>query len=281
MIGAIIFAQNNANIDYTKLAVFAAERVICHLEIPVSLITDNKAWLIKNYPNHKFDKIIEIPPETQSQQKKFYDGTLSASTAEWKNLARHQVYDLTPYESTLVIDSDYIINSSILKHAFERDYDIQIYKHSFDLAGWRETTEFTRINQYSIPFYWATVFFFKKSPITKTFFDLITYIKLNWMYFRMLYNIESQLFRNDFAFSIAIHILNGKTAGEIVIELPGKMTYCTDRDLLVSMEENTMKLLVEKKDRLGEYIAAKTTGLDVHIMNKASLLRVIDGGCGV
>jgi hypothetical protein len=169
----------------------------------------------------------------------------------------------------------------MLKKAFDREYDIQLYKNSFDLAGWRNKSEFERINQYSIPFYWATVFFFRKTPITKTFFDLISYIKLNWLYFRMLYSIDSEMYRNDFAFSIAINIMNGKTNGEFVTELPGTMTYCTDRDILIKIDDNKVKLLIEKEDRYGEYMAAKATGIDIHVMNKVSLIRFIDGGNGV
>lgn len=281
MIGAVIFAQNNSTIDYTKLAIFAAERVIKFLNIPVSLITDDKEWLEKNYPNHNFDKIIEIPTESGIQEKLFFDGSISSTRLDWKNLTRHQIYELTPYEETLVIDSDYIINSDILKKVFDRECDIQLYKNSFDLASWRNTSEFTRINEYSIPFYWATVFFFKKTPITKSFFDLISYIKLNWTYFRVLYNIDSGLYRNDFAFSIAIHIMNGKTSGDFVSELPGKMVYATDRDILVKITDNKVNLLVEKQNGYNEYIAVKTTGTDVHIMNKYSLIRFIDGGNGV
>jgi hypothetical protein len=281
MIGAVIFAQNNSDIDYTKLAIFAAERVRNYLNIPVSIITDNKEWLFTKYPNHMFDKVIVIPSDIGSQQKLFYDGSISSKKLDWKNLTRHQIYDLTPYDETLVLDSDYIINSDMLKKAFDREYDIQLYKNSFDLAGWRNKSEFERINQYSIPFYWATVFFFRKTPITKTFFDLISYIKLNWLYFRMLYSIDSEMYRNDFAFSIAINIMNGKTNGEFVTELPGTMTYCTDRDILIKIDDNKVKLLIEKEDRYGEYMAAKATGIDIHVMNKVSLIRFIDGGNGV
>jgi hypothetical protein len=281
MIGAVIFAQNNSDIDYTKLAIFAAERVRNYLNIPVSIITDNKEWLYTKYPNHMFDKVIEIPTDIGTQQKLFYDGSISSKKLDWKNLTRHQIYDLTPYDETLVLDSDYIINSDMLKKAFDREYDIQLYKNSFDLAGWRNKSEFERINQYSIPFYWATIFFFRKTPITKTFFDLISYIKLNWLYFRMLYSIDSEMYRNDFAFSIAINIMNGKTNGEFVTELPGTMTYCTDRDILIKIDDNKVKLLIEKEDRYGEYMAAKATGIDIHVMNKVSLIRFIDGGNGV
>jgi hypothetical protein len=278
--GALIFAHNNTGIDYTKLAVYAATRVKQYLEIPVSIVTDNVQWLESEYPNHPFDRVIEIPSES-STQKLFFDGTLSYKTLEWKNLTRSRAYDLTPYDKTLILDSDYIISSDILKNAFKLDVPFQIYKHSFDLASWRDTKEFARINQYSIPFYWATVVVFEKSFITQTFFDLITYIKQNWLYFRVLYSIEASAFRNDYAFSIAIHIMNGKMSGDFAIELPGSMTYIKDKDILLNIKDSSMNFLVEKKDYLGEYVAAKTTGIDVHVMNKSSLIRVIDVGLGV
>jgi len=279
--GALIFAQSNPSIDYIKLAVFAAERVKKYLNIPVAIATDNPDYLVTNFPNHPFDDIVTLQVDSVTQQRLFYDGSLVSKTLAWNNTTRNQAYELSPYDTTLVLDSDYILNSSILKCAFDIDYDFQIYRNSFNVAEWKGSSEFKRINQYSIPFYWATVFIFKKTTVTKAFFDLIVYIKQNWQYFRTLYNIDAPTFRNDFAFSIAIHIMNGKTNGEFAIELPGTMSFSTDRDVLVSIDDNKVKLLLAKSDNIGEYIAAKTTGLDLHIMNKQSLNRFIDGGSGV
>jgi len=279
-VGAVIFAQNNSIIDYVKIAIFAANRATKFLNIPVSLITDNVKYLNDTYPDHPFDQVIEIPAEKPTS-KKFYDGTLSAKLVEWKNLSRNSVYDLTPYDRTLVLDSDYIINSNILKLALDTDSDFQIYRKSFDLAGWRDTSAFERINCYSIPFYWATVFVFDKNPIIKSFFDLISYIKSNWFYFRVLYSIENAMYRNDIAFSIAIHLMNGKTNGEFVTDLPGQMFYTIDKDILLDINDQKMQFLVEKEKHLGEYIAAKIEDTDVHVMNKSSIIRYIDGGYGV
>ena len=279
--GAVLFAQNNSHIDYIKMAVFAAKRVQQYLEIPVSIITDNKQWLETHNPDHTFEHVIEIPGSKIHQQKKFYDGSLSHKLAEWKNFSRGQVYNLTPYDTTLVLDSDYIISSTVLKPALDRDCDLQIYHNSMDLSTWRPTDEFYRINQYSIPFYWATIFIFKKSPVMAAFFDIIAYIKDNWRYYSMLYNINSHVFRNDFAFSIAIHLMNNKMPGDFTMELPGKMTYIMDRDILLGIEDSTMRFLVEKQNHHGEYLLVKTADLDMHIINKQSLLRFIDGGSGV
>jgi len=279
--GAVIFAQNNRLIDYTKLAIFSANRIKQFLSIPVSIVTDNKQWLIDSYPDHPFDSIIEIPFQTRYFEKEFHDGSMYSSFLEWKNLSRTQVYNLTPYDKTLVIDSDYIISSGLLKTAFDLDYNLQIYSDSVDLAEWRSTGEFQRINQYSIPFYWATTFVFQKNPVMECFFNLVSYVQSNWGYYRTLYSIQPVAYRNDFAFSIAIHIMNGKTNGEFASKLPGKMYYTLDKDFLVSMKDKKINFLVAKKDHVGEYTLAKTEGLDVHIMNKQSLLRFIDGGIGV
>lgn len=278
--GALIFAHNNVGIDYVKIAIYAASRVKKYLEIPVSLVTDNAEWVKQTYANHGFDSIIEIPME-KSTPRSFYDGTLSSKKMEWKNATRSSAYDVSPYETTLVLDSDYILCSDILKIALDIDADLQIYRDSFDLASHRDTACFKRINNQSIPFYWATVFVFRKNFITKAFFDLVAYVKHNWSYFKILYGIDSGNFRNDFAFSIAIHIMNGKTNGEFAINLPGTMTYGLDRDVLIDITEDKVKMLIEKENYLGEYTVAKTHGIDVHVMNKASLERFIDGGSGV
>ena len=59
------------------------------------------------------------------------------------------------------------------------------------------------------------------------------------------------------------------------------MTYIMDRDILLGIEDSTMRFLVEKQNHHGEYLLVKTADLDMHIINKQSLLRFIDGGSGV
>ena len=272
--GVLIFAQNNSEIDYAKISLFAAKRVKEYLGVPVSLITDSASWLKQSQPDAEtvFDQIIEIWTDTH-QTKKFYDGSLAAKTLTWKNLSRVDCCFLSPYDETLVIDSDFIISSSTLKNIWSSQHDFLIYKDSFDLANWRDDRSFRYLNQHSIPFYWATAFYFKKTSATWAFFDLIKNIKLNWNYYRLLYNIDSTVFRNDFAFSIAIHMMGEDFAAP----LPGKMNYILDRDILLDIDKSKLKFLVEKKNYNGEYTAVKTSNIDVHVMNKYSLTRCIDG----
>lgn len=272
--GVLIFAQNNVEVDYAKISLFAAERVKKYLDVPVTLVTDSREWLLKSQPSaaQVFDTFVDVYSDTE-QTKKFYDGALSSRVLNWKNLSRSDCYDLSPYNETLVIDSDYIISGNNLSNIWNNSQDFLIYKDSFDLAQWRDSRSFKYLNQYSIPFYWATAFYFKKTAVNQSFFDIVKHIKHNWSYYKALYSIDSSVFRNDFAFSIAIHMMGGEN---FATPLPGKMNYILDKDLLIDIANEKLQFLVEKNSYVGEYTAAKTTGLDVHVMNKYSLTRCIE-----
>ncbi len=272
--GIVIFAQNNSDIDYAKMSIFAAKRAKKFLDVPVSLITDSTEWLLTSQPDAKevFDQIISIwTPE--HQYKTFHDGTLSSKQLEWKNFSRSKCYELSPYDETIVIDSDYIINSDILSSAWGSDTEFLIYKIGNDLAGWRDDSSFKFINQFSIPFYWATAFYFKKTQTTDSFFRFVEHIKQNWLYYKNLYCIDSSIYRNDFAFSIALHAFGE----DFFTTLPGKLNYILDRDVLLETNDVSMKFLIEKENYAGEFTLIKTSGLDVHVMNKYSLMRIIEG----
>ena len=191
--------------------------------------------------------------------------------ATWKNSNRALSFDLTPYDHTLVLDIDYVINSDFLLKCFDINSDFLIFKDSCDLAGWRGSKEFQYVNQFSIPFYWATVFCFKKTEKNKLFFNLIKHIKNNWDYYQILYQIVEPNFRNDYAFSIAIHIFGE----QFKTNYPGKLYYVTDRDFLLLIDGNSSVFLVEKAACHNEYIPARVNNLDVHVMNKYSLIEIL------
>jgi hypothetical protein len=158
---------------------------------------------------------------------------------------------------------------------WEQPNEFLIYAKHNDLAGWRDTREFDFVSEQSIPFYWATVFFFKKSKQNDNFFSLIKHIKENWIYFVKLYQLNSTKFRNDIAFSIAIHMMNGFTHGNFATPIANKLTYTLDRDFLIKQKDQSMTFLVQAKNSTDAYTVVKTNNLDVHVMNKNSLLTVM------
>lgn len=274
--GAFLIARNNGHIDYVKQAVFLAKRIKKYLDIPVSLATDSIKYLESAFGVDDFDKVIALDYTTEANMRYFFDGTLSKTSASFKNSNRASVYKLSPYDETLLMDTDYIISNDLLKSVFSSASDFLIYKKSNDIAKVRNESEFDKISDTSVDFYWATIVFFRKTDINKTFFDLVAHIEQEWNHYRRVYQITSNLFRNDFAFSIAIHIMNGFQIGNFAQQLPGSMLYTIDRDILWKLDQDEMMFLVEKKNYLGEYTALKTKGQNIHVMNKISLNRIID-----
>lgn len=278
--GILVFARNNNKVDYVKQAYFLALRIRKYLNLPTSIVTDSVGYLERQFPdwNEVFDEVINLNKIKRSENlttKTYYDGSLSKHSLEFKNDARVLAFDLSPYDQTLMLDSDIVIQNSSFLNCFATDSNFQIYSECTDIAGHRDYSEFTYFNDSGIKFYWATCVYFTKSAENKVFFDLLKHIQENWLYYNHVYNVNRSTFRNDYAFSIAIHIMNGHNAGNFAQEMPGKLFYITDRDILQTINENSCLVLVEKKDNLGEYTPVRIKNLNLHAMNKFSLNRCI------
>tara|TARA_B100001287_G_scaffold170820_1_gene143736 strand:- start:4168 stop:5007 length:840 start_codon:yes stop_codon:yes gene_type:complete len=270
--GVLLFANNNEQIDYIKQAIFCAKRIKRFTKLHVTLVTDDVQHL-KKFPFYKkyINKIIKAQSSKETQQKKFYDGD-SYIDATWKNFSRATCYDITPYEQTLVIDTDFIINSPSILECFKTNHDFLINRFAFDLNTVRDSSTELLVSNTSIPMYWATVFYFTKTTKTKILFNLIQHIRNNWSYYKLLYNIVSNTYRNDFAFSIALHILSNHQSIVWPKVLP-TLYMITGKDTLLNIEDTKMTLLLQQGQK---EIACSITGSDLHIMNKFSLDRYVD-----
>lgn len=274
--GVVLIACNNSEIDYIKQANFLASRISKYMNLPTTLITDNVEYLEENYKKHNFEKVVEIPTPKSFSYKKYFDGIFSKKQLEFKNSSRSNVYDLSPYDETLLLDTDFIISNDLLCSCFEQTKDFLIYKDAFDFAGWRDPNEFKFISEIGPDFYWATCVFFRKTEENKIFFNLVSHIKDYYSHYRNLYKLNTNVFRNDHAFSIAIHIMNGYTENSFAGKMPGTMYYITDRDLLLEMHDDNFLMLVQKENDSNQYVPVRVKGSNVHIMNKYSLNRIID-----
>lgn len=276
--GVVLFAQNNHSLDYIKQAIFCAKKIKKHLNLPVAIATDNADYLTENYPYYEkyIDYVIELDWKECKQKRIMRDGTMSDRDLEWRNHDRGTVYDITPFDETLVMDTDFIVGNDIFLNAFDAPDDFLLYRHVTDLNHDREGQElFDKISDRSVDMYWATVFYFKKTARNKVLFDLINHIKENWLYYRLVYQIPDITYRNDFSFSIAIHILNGHQVSNWPKTMPGNLWFTTDADILVKLKDESYTFLIDKKDWKGHYNINHVSDVNIHIMNKFSLDRAI------
>lgn len=263
--GVVLLAYNNG-LDYIAMAKNVANRVKNFLELPVTLITDSKIT------DNCYDKIIHLP-DLSTNFKTFNDEDVK-SKLQWKNFNRSEVFHLSPYDHTIILDVDYIIQSNFLKKCLTLNKDLMMYKHSYNISGF-QTNEFTFLNNFSIPFYWATVVIFRKTKKNELFFNYVRHIKNNWDYYKELYQIIDKKFRNDFAFSIALHIANGCISDESKYNIPGKLHYVTDKDSIMELQQTSCKFKVQDLNLIDNSYIVQSTNVDVHVMNKFSLLRCL------
>jgi hypothetical protein len=276
--GVLLFAFNNAEIDYIKQAIFCAKKIKEHLKLSVALVTDNISYLETAYPFYKkyIDVVLLVPKEKTTQLKNFSDGAYSLKKLEWKNQSRPDCYEISPFDETIVLDVDYITCNDNLLNCFKIDEEFLIYKNPIDVANTvRNINSFDRISDRSIDMWWATGFYFKKSPFMKMYFDLVKHIKENWTYYRLIYQIPNTNYRNDFSFSIAIHILRGFQESSWPVTMPGTMYMSFDTDILEKLDGNALTIIADYKNN-ASYMAVSVKDANVHVMNKFSLGRIID-----
>jgi hypothetical protein len=274
--GALLLARNNSEVDYIKQAVFCANRIKKYQGIPVSIITDAADYLEKTYPDHPFDKVINANASGTDTYRKYHDGSWTRKSLQFKNTDRSTAYHLTPYDETILLDTDFIVANDVLNRCFDQDHNLMMYSNNaFEFSGWRDVSEFKFISDTGPQFYWATCVFFRKTAPNQIFFNLVSHISENWHHYRHMYQITSGVFRNDFAFSIAAHIMNGHRDGNFVKPMPGTKYFITDRDYIEEIIDDKFIFLIEKQGT-ADCFAIQSTGSNVHIMNKFSLNRIID-----
>lgn len=272
--GVVLFALNNERVDYFDLASFCAMQIKKHLKLPVTVVTDQNTYARKEKFFHLFDKVIPIEINYKKlSEKRFQNGFYDSALVNYRNNARYQIYDITPYNETLVIDVDVVICNDNWLNVFNTDEVLLISQNSQDINFDRgKEKQFTYVSDESIPFYWATVFYFKKCDITRRYFNLIRFIQENWDYYRRLHMCKSELFRNDYAFSIALNILSNYGDNKWWGDLPGKIYHSMDTDVLLNFDQTReeFKMLVRHgTKKIHSY--QRIHGLNLHIMNKLSL----------
>jgi hypothetical protein len=282
--GVLMYAYNNPEIDYFKIACANALMIRKNLQVPVSIVTDEgsvnwaKEALTEEFVNHCFEHIIIVTKNYGfKNEKNFNDTSYNSKSLQFYNCNHWEAYKLSPYDETLFIDCDYLIMSSALSNCWDSRNDVMINHKIYSPID--QVPPYSKnIDDMGIKLYWATVIYFRKSPLAKHLFYLVQHIQENYAYYRELYYFNSGIFRNDHAFSIAIHMMNGFNEFESVVkELPiSGLLMSWDVNDIHSLSLNDVTLYVEKPEVPGTYILSRIKNTDIHIMNKWAISRYSD-----
>ena len=191
--GVLLFAFNTATVDYVKIAEQAARLVHHTLNLPVTLVTDHGA-----ITTH-VDQTVIVENNVDNVRVGYAKGT------QWRNGNRYQAYELSPYDETILIDTDYLMLDDSLLKVLDTTTDYRIVYNNRN----PKQSMTGDMGQMSFNYVWATAITFKRTDKTARLFELVGRIQRNYSYYRRLYHIRETNFRNDYAFAIANNIVSG------------------------------------------------------------------------
>jgi len=263
--GALIFAFNNEHIDYLSMARWSAGNIQRCLDIPTAIITDN-TFVSKDY-----EQCIYANPEGK-YTRKFAD---QENDVTWYNGNRVDAYRLSPWDQTLVLDADYVVASNQLKKVLTMNCNFAAHKTAYDILHQDNFDNLNSFGNFKMPMWWATVMMFRKSPEVEMIFDCMNMIKKNWEHYKNLYKILTPTYRNDFALSIALGIVNGHTLDHN--DIPWKLASLTPSRSLTKIAVDEYRVDFLTHDQKSRYITICKQ--DFHAMGKRHLGDIIASDC--
>ena len=284
--GVIMFAHNNTEIDYFRLAVVNALLVQKNLGIKnITVVTDPHSLkqgektlgkrLVKKAINNIV--VVEKDKDFKARNLRLYkDTSHNAKHLPFYNVNRCDAYNISPYDETLLIDVDYLILSDTLNHCWGHNNELMMNWKYQDIMFERKDPTLSRLNPLGITMYWATVVYFKKTEYVNNFFNVVKHVKKNAVYYRDIYKWPGTLYRNDYSFSIAAHMVGG-FVDKAIPQLPTTLYKSFDTDDIHSADGlNSIIMYLEKPDEPANFILTKWKDMDLHVMNKWAINRVSD-----
>lgn len=258
--GATILAFNNDAIDYVAMAAWSAHRIRHWLKIPVCLVTDS------DQVDPVFDHVVRV--QALGDRHRYFEDI--GHSVPWHNANRADVYDLTPWDRTLLLDADYVVNSDVLTAVLDSRLDFTCHRWASDLASGQFLDDLNWFGRYRFPQWWATVMMFDKTAHARHIFDTMRMVREHWEHYRLLYAVANPTFRNDHALSIALGVCSGHTLATQDIVWPlmsvmphNALTQIGDWDFAIESQREQRPLSVTIR------------GTDFHAMGKAHLGAIV------
>jgi len=166
--GFVIFAEGEEHFRQAYLAALSIQA--SRNQYPVSVVTNCS---LKTKYFDIFDKILDIPWYKQ-------DNTLLKTENRWK------VYHASPYNETIVLDSDILVLQNLeyfwnLMQNYNLYFPSRVFTYRKELVD----SDFYRKAFYAndLPNFYNAVHFFRKCDQTKQFYEWVELVNNNWELF--------------------------------------------------------------------------------------------------
>jgi hypothetical protein len=280
-----MFAHNNAEIDYFRLAVVNSLLIKRHLgETDITVVTDPFSLsyahqtLGEELVNRAINNIVVVEKDSvfKSNNIRVYkDTSHTTKQLPFYNANRCDAYDISPYDETILLDVDYLVLSDTLNQCWGHHNELMMNWQYQDIMYERKFSQLDRLCDTGITQYWATVVYFRKTEYVQSFFNCVKHVRDNPQFYKDLYTWYGGLYRNDYSFSIAAHMMSG-FVDKGVSQLPTTLYKTFDTDDVHSATCEELVLYLEKPKSPGDFMLTKWSNVDLHVMNKWAITRISD-----
>lgn len=253
--GVLLFAHNSIKTNYFDMALYTAKRVNKYLDLPVTIVTDTDSLKPCDH-----NVIIEKPNKSNYRDKDV-----------WINKGRCNAFDYSPYDETLLLDVDYLINSNRLLNTFEYNTDFVCYLDSRYIL---ENHETERLHRNGIKTCWATVVRFNKTKRCSHIFKMMNMVEDNNEHYSKIYRYVPNMFRNDYALTIALKTINNHVVNKSDY-IDGNLLHVGKKVYVERLSDTEYKIYKDVElDSIKTRQYIKVKDIDFHMMNKSNFLEL-------
>ena len=263
--GVLLFAKNNPDFNYIKQAKVSATLAKHYLNVPVALVTpkdecDEDISLFDHVIDWK-DKVEEI-----NTRPMYIDGKFKK--VSWHNLDRLTAYDVSPFDETILIDSDYLIQNDVLNSVWGSNAPMLMNTHT-RIPSEHQQHIYELVIEDGFPkVHWFTVMYFRKCKETQDWFEVAKYVKENYDFYKKTFRIPYAYYRNDITASIASHIIGG-FRDDYIKSLPARQINSFNTEHILQVAKD--KIIVNT-----DTIPVLLKNTNVHCLNKHEIERNYD-----
>ena len=242
--GVLLLYSKSDKIDYEKLAHLCEKFCSKNLDLPVH--------------------IQELSLEKTNVRTFRWAGN-KEETVEWNNLDRCNAFEISPFDQTLLLDVDFFVTNNNLLNYFDGLCDFLVYDNAYDITEQNKLDDCKYMTKNNFKMLWATVCYFQKNDHVQKIFELWKNVQDNFVYYGQLFGFSFECYRNDYAMTIANHLMNGYSVENKFI---GSLPSLSPLDEVVDFKKNTFVTKYQRGDKQDCVL----WNSNLHIMNKKSLL---------
>ncbi len=201
--GYIVIAQNNDKVNYLEQAYALAlnlkltQTTVSNLTVCVDANTKKQ---VKSKHKKVFDYIVDIPWNDDSKDE------------QWKINNKWKYYYMTPYDETVILDTDMIFPADISywwETLSQRDVwaTTKVRTYRGEVVSSNFYRKFFVSN--NLPNVYTAFFYFKKSELASELFAMTEIIFQHWqrMFYKYMPNGKPDWLSGDVAFALAMQLL--------------------------------------------------------------------------